>query len=267
MTRTKGNKTLKSLTVDIMMLFIFALLIGFSTWLLWMYFFRGPIDLETRGYVSRTLKQVVVQPSDKEKYTLQHFHNLDNVVLNGIEYSSTCVTCHGDYSHNKNPKTRSFLNAHSWFIACELCHREYNNSKNIIYKWLDNDTDIALYKLQGERGIYGARIVSILLGNKIDKRLDNLIDKETVVAYNNSKSQMSETEDKAAIKKMHQMLNNKPVSCDHCHTTKNGLLEFTDLLYSNNISTHLKSIDVGTMIKGYKVFHLPNVLRATKTTN
>lgn len=267
MTKAKGNKTLKNLTVDIMMLFIFALLIGFSLWLLWMYFFRGPIDIETRGYVSRTLKQVVVQPSDKAKYTLQHFHNLDNVVLNGIEYPSTCVTCHGDYSHNKNPKSRAFFNAHSWFTACELCHRENNNSKNIIYKWLDNDTDIELYKLQGEHGIYGARIVPILLENKTEKRLDKLIDKGAVVAYNNSRVRLNETEDKAALEKMHQMLNKKPVSCDQCHTPENGLLEFKDLLYSINMSRHLKSIDVGSMIKGYKEFHLPNVLRSTRTTN
>jgi len=260
MITTKGKQTLKILFVDIMMLCIFVILLAFSIWLIWMYFFRGPIDLETRGYVSKTLQEVVVQPSDKEKYTLQHFHNLDDVVLKGIEYSSTCVTCHGDYPHNKTQKVRAFFNAHSWFMACEVCHSENNKPNKIIYKWLDNDTDIALHKLQGERGIYSARIVPVHLMNGEEQRLDNLIDEETVSAYDNSRDNLNEAEDKSAIEKMHQVLNKKPASCDDCHN-ENGLLEFNDLLYSKNMSKHLQSIDVGTMIKGYKVFHLPNVLR------
>lgn len=260
MTKAKGKKILKNLTVDLTMLMLFVLLLGFSFWLVWMYFFRGPIDMETRGYVSKTLKEMVVQPSDTERYTLQHFHNLNDVVLKGIEYPSTCVTCHGDYSHDKTPKVRAFYNAHSWFMACEVCHRENENEKSVIYKWLDNDTDIALYKLQGERGIYGARIVPLILENETERRLDNLIDEKMVIAYKAKKDSLDETQDKAAMDKMHQVLSKKPVACDQCHTETNGLFEFKDLLYSNNMAEHLKSIDVGAMINGYKIFYIPNVL-------
>ncbi len=260
MKKTKHTGVFKNFIVDMMMLIFFVILLGFSLWLVWMYFFRGTIDMETRGYVSKTLKEVSVQPTDIEKYTLQHFHNLDNEVLKGIEYPSNCVNCHGDYAHNKTPKVRAFFNAHSWFMACEVCHGENDKQKNIKYKWLDNDTDIALYKLKGERGIYEARIVPFILERGVEKRLDNLIDNATVSAFNQTKEQMNKTEEKAAIEKMHKSLNSKPVSCDQCHT-ENSLFKFTDLLYSEKMAEYLMSIDVGTMINGYKVFHFPNVLK------
>lgn len=246
-----------------LMLFLFALLIGFVFWLVWMYYLRGPIEMETRGYVSRTLKEVSIQPTDMERYTIQHFHNLDDAVLKGIEYPSNCVTCHGDYPHNKTVKVRAFFNAHSWFIACEVCHRENGKQENIIYKWLDSDTDIALYKLQGEPGMYEARIVPFLITNKTEQRLDNLIDDADVTAYNNSKDKLNVIQKKKAMEQMHQVLSKTPIVCDQCHT-ENSLFEFKDLLYSDNMAEYLKDTDVGTMIKGYKVFHLPNVLGQQK---
>ncbi|VAX07515.1 hypothetical protein MNBD_GAMMA25-384 [hydrothermal vent metagenome] len=255
MTKAKSNGILKNLSIDILMLVIFALLLGLALWIVWMYFFRGPVDIETRGYVYRTVSESAVQPSETEKYTVQHFHNLDNAVLKGIEYSSTCVNCHGDYPHNNTPKVRAFFNAHSWFMACEVCHRENKSQGKITYKWLDNDSDMILGKLQGEPGMYGARIVPFIMG---DKRLDNLIDTDTVSAYELSRDGLNEVEDKTAIEKMHQVLSKKPVSCEKCHT-ENSLFEFKDMLYSNNMAAYLKSLDVGSMVNSYKIFHLPNV--------
>lgn len=256
----KNKQSLKTIFVNILMVSIFSLLLAFSVWLVWMYFVRGPIDIETRGYVSKTLIETSVQPTEKEKYTLQHFHNLDAAVLRGIEYTSTCVTCHGDYPHNKTPKVRAFFNAHAWFMACETCHGENNKQENITFRWLDNDTNNSLTILEGERGIYGARIVPILTRDGIKKRLDNLIDKESVVSYINKKEHLNELQDRDAINEMHKILNEKPASCDNCHI-ENSMLNFKALLYSDNMSQHLRSIDVGTMITGYKAFHLPNVLR------
>jgi hypothetical protein len=259
MTNTKLKSIFKNLITDITMLLVFLMLTAFVLWILWMYYLRGPVDIETRGYVSKTLKEAAVQPTDIEKYTLQHFHNLDDVVLKGIEYPSTCVTCHGDYPHNQTPKERAFFNAHSWFIACEVCHRENDSQENIIYKWLDSDTDIALYKFEGDPGNYAARIVPLRLENKTEIRLDNLIDNDTVSAYLLAEDKLSKTEQNEAIDKMHQPLSKNPVSCDQCHT-ENSLLEFKDLLYTDNMATYLKSFDIDSMIKGYEVFHLPKVL-------
>ncbi len=259
MTNTKLKSILKDLIVDITMLFVFIMLLSLTLWILWMYFLRGPIDMETRGYVSKTLKEAAVQPTDIDKYTLLHFHNLDDVVLKGIQYPSNCVTCHGDYPHNETAKVRAFFNAHSWFIDCDVCHRENNRQESIIYKWLDNDTDAALEKLQDDPGMYTARIVPLLLENKTESRLDKLIDDDTVSAYLLAEDKLSEAEQSEAMEKMHQPLTKNPISCDQCHT-ENSLFEFKDLLYTDNMATHLKSFDIGSMIDGYEVFHLPKVL-------
>jgi len=258
MKKRKCSSVLKCFAVDILMLLLFVMLVSFTLWVLWMYFLRGPIDMETRGYVSKTLKEVSIQPTDIERYTLQHFHNLDDVVLKGIEYPSTCITCHGDYPHTKTPKVRAFFNAHSWFIACEVCHRDNAGQKNVSFKWLDNDTDIALYKLEGDRGIYGARIVPVFIENATEYRLDNLTGKDVVETYRLTESELNDSQKKTAMEKIHSKLNAKAVSCDQCHTDK-SLFDFRDLLYSDNMATHLKTIDVGSMISGYDIFHFPNI--------
>jgi len=261
MKKRKCPSAFKCFAVDVLMLLLFALLIAFTLWLLWMYFLRGPIDMETRGYVSKTLKEVSVQPTDIEKYTLQHFHNLDDAVLKGIEYPSTCISCHGDYPHNETEKVRAFFNAHSWFISCEVCHDDNSNQENIVFKWLDNDTDIALYKLQGEPGVYGARIVPFYIENKIERRLDNLIEEDEVTAYKLTENTLNAKQKQDALDKMHRNLNSKPASCDQCHVEE-SLFDFNKLLYSDKMSLHLKSIDVGTMINNYKVFHFPDISKS-----
>ena len=260
MKKRNCSSILKCLAVDVFMLILFALLIAFTVWLVWMYYFRGPIDIESRGYVSKTLKEVSIKPTDIERYTLQHFHNLDTDVLRGIDYASTCINCHGDYPHQKNPKVRALFNAHSWFIACEVCHQD-NNQENIAYRWLDNDTDTELFKLQGKRGVYGARIIPLVIDGYAQRRQDNLIDKQTVADYQKSKEPLDEQRNKQAMKEMHKGLNTKPVSCDQCHTD-NGLLKFNELLYSEQMTRHLEAIDVGSMINGYKEFHLPGIFES-----
>ena len=266
MAKVKQKNILKDLGVDILMLFFFVLILSFTLWIIWMYYFREIPEIETRGYVSKTLEEVTVQPSDTDKYTLLHFHNLNETVLKGIEYPSTCVTCHGDYPHNKTPKVRAFFNAHSWFMACEVCHSETDDQKNVVYRWLDSDTDIPLSKLQGDAGMYKARIVPFLVKNSIERRLDNLISKNVVSAYELSKNSLSEDENKSAIKKMHQQLTEKPVYCDQCHT-KNGLFNFKQLLYSDKVSMNLKAVDIGAMIKGDKDFHFPDLFNNTNKSS
>jgi hypothetical protein len=50
-----------------------------------------------------------------------------------------CQTCHLPWPHSKKPRTRSFLNMHSRYLACETCHFR---PKSVVfdYRWLDYET-------------------------------------------------------------------------------------------------------------------------------
>ena len=181
MSNNTTKQILKQLAVDVLMLLVFLALVGFSVWLIYIYFFRGPIDIETRGFVSRTILVEVVQPIQVEKYMINHFHNLDDVVLAGIQSESLCVECHGDYPHKKDKKTRSFFNAHSWFIACEVCHITPEKEEMLSYRWLESDTGKALTSLNGQPGVYGkGLIIPLRTENGTEKRLDILSEDDQV---------------------------------------------------------------------------------------
>jgi len=252
----------KALLVDAIMAVIFLSLLGVSIWIAWVFYVRGPISVETRGFVARTVANESVSPDQVEKYTVRHFHNLDEAAISGIQYESPCVQCHGDYPHEKTVKVRAFFNAHSWFMACEVCHLRPADAAEFTYRWLGYESDGELPALSGSAGSYGARIVPMRIGNGAPQRLDQLADEGFIDLYLQSKSELSPEQDEAALETIHKRLTQAPVSCDGCHG-EGGILDFRKLLYPPHVASHLESIDVAAMVATYQEFHLPKVLEST----
>jgi hypothetical protein len=255
---TGAANILKRLVVDAVMGLLFLLLLGFAAWIVWVYYFRGPVDIETRGFVTRTVREQPVQPAQVEQYTLRHFHNLDDRVLAGIESESLCVKCHGDYSHSKTEKVRSFFNAHSWFMACEVCHLQPQDGDRTVYRWLDKKTGNRLTGLDGEDGDYGAMIVPLVIENGVERRLDEPVDREYVEENIRIWDLLADYQKEMAQERIHKILTESPTNCDQCHTVS-GALDFRELLYPPQRAAHLESIDMGAMVKGYEEFHLPGI--------
>ena len=260
MANGESKQILRQLAVDVLMALIFLALVGFAIWLLYIYFLRGPIDIETRGFVSRTVRTEVVQPVQVEKYRLKHFHNLDDVVVAGIQSQSLCVTCHTDYPHGKNIKVRSLLNAHSWFMACEVCHVQPEKNQTFTYRWLESVSGTPLTSLNGQPGVYGGMITPLRDENGVEKRLDVLSaeEQEYTEEFIRLRSNLDDYQVKWAQERIHKQLAKKAVFCDGCHT-QDGLLKFRQLLYSERRAMHLESLDMASMVSTYKVFHLPTL--------
>ena len=260
-----ARQKLKQLAVDGLMSLIFLVLTGFSLWLLYIYFLRGPIDIETRGFVSHTIRTEEIQPVQVEKYRLDHFHNLDDVVLAGIQSHSLCVTCHTDYPHSKDNKTRAFFNAHAWFMACEVCHMKSQNNEQLSYRWLQPDNGKALTSLDGQPGVYGGLIVPLKVDNGIEKRLDVLSGDDQVYIEEFIRLQkiLNEYQIDLAQKRIHKSLSKEAVSCGQCHTEK-SILNFDQLLYSRRRASHLRSLDMTVMTNNHSEFYIPNLSGKTK---
>ena len=257
----KGSRQiLKRLMVDALMGILFLSLLAFSIWVFWIYFFRGPIDIETRGFVSRTIRLEDVEPVDVEKYRIRHFHNLDDVVVAGIQSGSLCVECHSDYPHKKDKKTRSFFNAHSWFMACETCHSKPEQGEKFEYRWLEFNTGNPMASLEGQSGVYGGMIVPIRKRNGDETRVDKLSkqDQEYTEEFIRLGKNLDEYQIEMANKRIHEPLAKQALFCDNCHTSK-GVLRFDQLLYSADRSRHLESLNMASMVSTYEEFHLPSV--------
>ena len=257
MSASNVKQILKRLVVDAFMGLLFIALFAFSAWVFWIYFFRGPIDIETRGFVSRTIRTEAVEPVDVEKYRIRHFHNVDDVSVAGIQSGSLCVTCHGDYPHTKEKMTRSFFNAHSWFMACETCHVTPAEGGKFTYRWFEFETGKSMTSLAGQSGVYGGMIVP-LTGD--DKRLDQLSeeDQEYTKEFIRLQDNLDKYQIELASKRIHKPLAKEALFCDNCHSSK-GVLPFEKLLYSADRSEHLRSLDMASMVSTYKEFHLPSV--------
>lgn len=245
---------LKTLFVDIFMGLIFVILLVVSIWIIWVYYVRGPIDIVTSKEEGKAEQNLLIQA--REEYST-HFHNLDKVVLDGIQTGSLCLKCHGDYPHYENKKVRGLFNAHSWFIACEVCHLKSDDGVQIVYKWLDEYGN-ELVELEGSAGNYGAAIIPLKLEYGGKERLDQPADVSLIVEYIQKREHLNEELQKVADEAFHETMTKEPVFCDECHT-ENGILDFEELLYSPKRALHLETIDMGAMAKTYEEFHFPSI--------
>ena len=245
--------TLKTLALDIFMGLNFVFLLMVAVWIVWVYYFRGPIDIVT-GKTRDSDQELLMQA--RSEYT-KHFHGMDLVVIKGIQTGSLCVDCHGDYSHYKGQKVRALFNANSWFIACEVCHIKPEQGSVVVYRWLDNKTGHELTTLTGENGDYGATIVPLKIDNGKTSRLDRSED-DFIREYLQTRDKLNDEQKKAAEERMHETMTKDPVFCDQCHR-ENGFFNFTDLLYTPQTAKYLETLDMGAMAKTYKEFHFPTL--------
>jgi len=246
----------KRLLVDVLMAGIFISLAAFALWLIWITFFRATFDT---GLVTATDQTELERIATGAGVSTEHFHNVDQAVLEGAESLSLCLKCHGNYPHSKAPDVRAFLNAHAFFTACEACHIRPMDGSNIAYKWLHKKSGMELSKLEGKPGSYGAMIVPIEINEEgIGSRLDESADRAFIEEYLDLRSTFNADQQAEAKVRIHKDISQKPIFCDECHT-KDGILDFKSLLYSPVVANRLETGEVASMITKYSEFYLPTM--------
>ncbi len=246
---------LKRLLIDILMSSLFIMLAGFALWLLWITFFRATFDT---GLVTANEQTELERIATGAGVSNEHFHNVDQAVLEGAESLSLCLKCHGNYPHSKAPDVRAFLNAHAFFTACEACHIRPLDSDNIAYRWLNKKTGAELSKLEGKPGSYGAMIVPIKIVEGVGQRLDESTDRAFIEEYLGLRAVFNADQQAEAKVRIHKEISQKPIFCDECHK-KSGVLNFRSLLYPPAVANRLETGEVASMITKYSEFYLPTM--------
>ncbi len=226
--------------------------------------------MQARGYVTSTETRHVKdakksKPAQVKKYQLEHFHNLDDAVIGGIQYKSDCVLCHGSFAHVTNVKVRAFMNAHSWFIQCEVCHAEpKTDEKTFMYSFFDNETNEPVTELKkssaGGLGTYTARIAVAKKENDTLVHQGVYSGKDFIEKYLKQKVSINfgEIDQGPAMQEVHSILSEDALECDGCHSEE-GRIDFQQITYSEEAADHLKSLDVGSMVTTYEEFHFPSL--------
>lgn len=252
----------KGIYVNLLMIFIFLVLVSFAIWLLWVTYFREHYDagIIEFNYSGDTM-DVQHVTANKSKNT--HFHNSDTIIDSRDSSLSACIVCHGNYPHAESKLTRAYLNAHAYVMTCEVCHLNVENSETIRFRWLNGGTN----EVSDSRDSVGQ--YKIIPVSYLDGRLQRYDDAGAIqYARKYMKNQYRATEafKRKIIEKTHLNVSEEATSCNECHNAEHEpALLYRDLAYTSARIEELLRVEVAGMIHKYKDFYMPNLLRESES--
>ena len=191
----------------------------------------------------------------------EHFHILDSQQYADRDNAPLCLKCHGNYCHEKSEKFRSFYNMHTFYLACETCHIRVPTGESVSFSWFDDQSGKKLAGVRGEPGRYGAKIVPVKAG----KRLDDFPQKQLALDYLRHESTYSQEEKEAVQKKLMSHISENALTCGECHK-KDGYLDFDRLGYSRLRKDKLANLEILQLIEEYDNFYLPTMFDPEKAS-
>ncbi len=172
----------------------------------------------------------------KNKLFVSPFHKTDTMVA--TEKKALCNLCHLPLPHQKNIRSRTFLNMHSRYIACETCHMRPKNYQ-IAYHWEDfgdatkkqtpgkkmsvsSESKVKINSIQKTPGMrispfYQGQLAIIFSEHNYARKLEKI---------------WSTAGDKEKIKlkaRLHHFLEKKGPECIRCHRKKKPFLNLKSL--------------------------------------
>jgi DNA-directed RNA polymerase subunit M/transcription elongation factor TFIIS len=192
--------------------------------------------------------------SIERKIGAEHFHILDETVYTDVENAPVCLQCHGNFCHVKSEKLRSFYNMHTFFLACETCHIRVEKEEKVVFQWFDDKTGEVVKELKGTTGNYGAKIVPLKGG----KRMDSFPKKELALEYMKLKDTYTEEDKKMIQDELMAHVSKEPIACEECHQKK-AYFDYKALGYNQARSAELSRIEIVEMSKDYEDFHMPTM--------
>jgi len=200
-------------------------------------------------------------PADKFSKTIdqpvglgEHFHLLDQTVYSDAENAPICLQCHGNFCHAKSKELRSLYNMHSFYLACETCHIRKKEGDTIAFQWFDNLTGEVVQELKGGNGSYGAKVVPVKGG----KRLDEFPQKELALEYMKLKDTYTEDEKKKIQDEIMKHISEEAVTCKECHK-RDGYVNFSALGYKQDRINELLRLEIIKLIDEYEEFFIPTM--------
>ncbi len=248
---------MKRWILHLVMTVLFLLHFSFFGWLIWITYFRPLVRASQLAEAYEGFEEIAYIV-DRTENMRGHFHNVDESIDIERQNSSFCLKCHGTYPHSKAKDVRSFLNAHSFFMACEVCHVRREDGTRIVYRWVKAGGDEELEALHGPPGNYGGIIVPFREEKGVLKRLDRTLNDKLILRYLKLRDELTADQVAELKLKIHKGISSKPVFCDECHR-EGGYIDFNTLLYPPERVKVLTSTEVVGMIEKYKEFYLPTM--------
>ncbi len=163
-----------------------------------------------------------------------------------------CLRCHGNFCHAVSKELRAFYNMHTFYLACETCHIRPREGESFAFQWFDDKTGRAVTELKGAQGSYGAKIVPLQGG----RRLDIFPKEELALEFMNKRDTYTEDERKKIQEELMRHISKEAMTCKECHRPR-GYLPLESIGYSRSRIDQLAQLEVIKLIDEYTKFYLP----------
>ncbi len=232
---------------------------------------------ERLGLFDGEVKPELLAQLKEERFSekMRHFHNVPHEETINLGRKTACFHCHGDYPHSKTRMIRTLLNMHTQFIGCMTCHTDEKKVPESGYRfaWLNYsgipvkgrpygiDIDPATGYLIPTDDVYSKIVVyATVSGEEI--LMEATEDKPEVREFLAVKDRLSDVDREAMKKRMHRWVRRKGRFCDRCHAPEaDSFLPLRALGFSEIRIGDLTNLNISGIVKKYKKFYLPNLLR------
>ncbi|VAX09017.1 hypothetical protein MNBD_GAMMA25-102 [hydrothermal vent metagenome] len=171
-----------------------------------------------------------VETKLKNKLFITPFHKRE--VQETVKIKPICSLCHLHLPHQKNERSRSFLNMHSQYIACETCHLK-TEGYSLKYRWLDfkaKEKEPQSTGIQKDNKEYksiqskpGLRITPFYLDEPVIVFSEHNYSRKLVKSW-----EAASNNDKVKIKAhLHSIIKKDGTKCKACHGKKDLLLDYS----------------------------------------
>ncbi len=203
----------------------------------------------------------------REKQITDHYHRIELEV--GPETVSPCITCHGDLPHGSSKHVRAFLNMHNLYFSCKTCHVRSKSGSELHFYWYNRETgDHVPAPVIEDQPIDSINIKLAPCESCTSTVTDNdiLSERRKYREYLNALQRPETTpgKKKDIIRKIHERISEKPVSCAECHNRKDTYLPLRELGYPEYRVKAVATDQITKLIEEYQEFYTPAFLEPVR---
>jgi hypothetical protein len=144
-------------------------------------------------------------------------------------------------------------------MTCEVCHLKVDDSADLVYRWLEIDTNSVLKSKVPDHRF---KIIPVQNVAGEFKRFDQSENLSAIKEYVKKQASMTEAFRKAMVKETHVSVSKEAAACNDCHNLiDQPIISYADLSYSSDRIDELLGIEVAGMIHKYEDFYMPSLIK------
>ncbi len=183
--------------------------------------------------------------------SLANFHYYPDLSFIEQSHRSNCLSCHTPLPHNKEIKSRAFLNMHGNFIACQTCHGSKSAPE---YQWYDVERSVVAETLLADIPLMSIQLIGVEKGAfEYVKASD-----PAFLGEYTAEIKSDPVKQDLLCKDNYRNDLTKAMTCENCHTSQAAVIDWSILGYSEERILELETLSTPAVFEKYDEFFIPS---------